>query len=155
MKMRPGGSGESESGGQGLPNGSFNLLRIVALAAAVAGAVGSVWLMLRVGHRHGAGIPGLLVVLFTGWVASPFAVLMVADLVWKRQAVLVRGTLYWLMLILTLGSLILYGDAAVSPPRPKPASLFLVVPFASWLLMAVVVSAAAFVSRRQPPGGGT
>jgi hypothetical protein len=50
--------------------------------------------------------------------------------------------LYSVMLVLTLGSLAIYGDVAFGPPRAKPAFAFLVVPLSSWLLIAIVVAAA-------------
>ena len=127
-------------------------LRAVATIAVVAGAAGSVGLMLRVGHRNPSRI---LLVLFWIWVLSPFVALVLADLVSKRWPVLTRAALYSVMLVLTVGSLAIYGDVAFGPPRPKPASIFLLVPLASWLLIALVVPVAAFLSgRRSRQGGG-
>ena len=119
-------------------------LRAVAMIAVVAGAGGSVGLMLRVGRRNDSRI---LLVLFGIWVLSPFVALVLANFVSKRWQVLTRATLYSLMLALTLGSLVLYADVAFGPPRAKPAFVFLVVPLASWLLIAV----AAFLSARLSP----
>ena len=53
-------------------------------------------------------------------------------------------TLRRLMLIVTLGSLAIYGYVALSPPRPKPASVFLLVPLGSWMLMGIVLVIAGF-----------
>lgn len=55
------------------------MLRAMALIAAAVGAAGSVALMLHVGHRNDSSIPGILLVVFTGWVLSPFVALVVAD----------------------------------------------------------------------------
>ena len=74
--------------------------------------------------------------------------LVFALIVSKDWSVLTRATLYGVMLILTLGSLALYGDVVLRP-RSQPAFMFLVVPLGSWLLMAIVVPIAAFVSRRR------
>ena len=126
------------------PDGAFlGLLRGVALIAVVVGAAGSVGLMLRAGHP-----PFFLLILFTGWVLSPFVALVLADIASKRWSILTRSTLYGVMLILTLGSLAFYGDIVLMPPGSKPAFVFLVVPFGSWLLLTIAVPIAAFVSRR-------
>ena len=128
---------------RGKPDGGFlGLLRAVALTAVVAGALGSVGLMLWVGHRNPSR---LLILLFVIWDLSPFVGLVLADIVSKRWSVLTRATLYGVMLILTLGSLALYGDV-VWRPRPQPAFMFLVVPLGSWLVMTIVVPIAALVS---------
>jgi len=81
--------------------------------------------------------------LFTIWVLSPFVALVLAEVVAKRWSVLTRATLHGVMLIVTLGSLAIYGSVAVGPPRSKPAFMFLVVPFGSWLLVAIAVGIAA------------
>jgi hypothetical protein len=123
--------------------GLLGLLRGVALVAVVAGAVGSIGLMLRAGHP-----PLFLRVLFVIWVLSPFVALAWANIVSKRWPVLTRVTLYSVMLFLTVGSLAIYGNVAFGPPRPKPAFVFLVVPLGSWLLMTIAVSIAALISGR-------
>ncbi len=120
-------------------------LRAAALIAVLIGAAGSVGFMLRVGRRNNSRI---LLVLFTIWVLSPFLVLAWASLVSKRWSVLTRTTLYSLALILTLGSLTVYGYVALTPPRAKVASVFLVTPLASWLLIAIGIPVAAFISGR-------
>lgn len=121
------------------------LLRAAALVAVPVGASGSVGLMLFVGHRNDSRI---LLVLFTLWVLSPFMALALAHVVSKRWSDLARATLYSVALILTLCSLFIYGDVAFGGPRAKPAFMFLVVPLASWLLIASAVTIAAILSRR-------
>ncbi len=140
------GLGESTSkASRGKPDGGFlGLLRAVALIAIVAGALGSVGLMLWVGHRNPSRV---LLVLFAIWDLSPFMALLLADIVSKRWSVLTRATLYGVMLIITLGSLAFYGDV-VWRPRPQPAFVFLVVPLGSWLLMMIVIPIAALISGR-------
>jgi multisubunit Na+/H+ antiporter MnhG subunit len=128
---------------RGRADGGFlGRLHEVALTSVVAGALGSVGLMLWVGHRNPSR---LLLGLFVIWVLSPFMALLLANMVSKRWSVITRATLYGVMLILTLSSLAFYGDV-VWRPRPQPAFMFLVVPFGSWLLMTVVVSIAALIS---------
>ena len=135
---------------RGRPEGELPGLRAAALIAVLVGAVGSVGLMLYVGRRNDSRI---LLVLFVLWVLSPFMVLVLANVVSKRWSVLTRATLYSVMLVLTLGSLAIYGDVAFGPPRVKTAFVFVVVPPASWLLIAIVVPTAALISRRQSRRG--
>jgi hypothetical protein len=66
-------------------------LRAVALVGLVAGAVGSVGLMLYAGRRNNSII---LLGLFTLWVLSPFMVLMLTHAFSKRWSVQTRATLY-------------------------------------------------------------
>ena len=102
--------------------------------------------MLRVGRRNSSI---LLMVLFAVWVLAPFVALAVAHVISKRWSVLRQATLHGLMLILAMGSLAIYGNVAFGPPRPQPAFMFLVVPLASGLLMAIVLPLAAVISRRR------
>jgi hypothetical protein len=125
--------------------GFLGLLRAAALIAVLAGAAGSLGLMLHAGRRNDSRI---LLVLFTIWVLSPFVALVLADVVSKRWSVLTRATLHSVMLVLTLGSLAIYGDVALGPPRAKTAFVFVVVPPASWLLIAIAVPIAALISGR-------
>jgi hypothetical protein len=127
------------------PDGGFlGLLHAVALTAVVAGAGGSVGLMLWVGHRNPSRV---LLVLFAIWDLSPFMALLLANMVSKRWSVLTRATLYGVMLVVTLSSVAIYGDVVLRP-RPQPAFVFLVVPLGSWLLMTIVVPIAALISGR-------
>ena len=131
---------------RGRTEGKFlGLLHAAGLIAALAGAVGSVGLMLHAGRNNPSR---LLLVLFALWVLSPFLALVLADVASKRWSVLTRATLYTVMLVLAVGSLVAYGDVALGPPRSKPAFVFVVVPPASWLLIGIVLSIAALVSGR-------
>ena len=125
-------------------SGIINFLRTMALTALLAGAMGSLGLMLYAG-RH---TPVLLLVLFVGWVVSPFMGLVVANVVSKRWSVLTRVTLYSLMLVIALGSLVGY-TVAWRPQGTRPAFAFLVVPLVSWLLIALVIPIATLLSRRR------
>jgi hypothetical protein len=138
---------------RGRPEGGFlGGLRVAALIAVLAGAGGSFGLMLRAGQRT----PRFLLVLFAIWVLSPFMALVVANVVSKRWSVLTRATLYSVMLVVTLGSLAIYGDDALGHRRAQAAFVYVVVPPASWLLIAIVVPIAAFISRRlSRRGNGT
>ena len=105
------------------------LLRPAALIAVLVGSGASLAMMFRVGHRNSSPI---LLLLFTVWVLSPFVALLFAYFASKHWP-----ALYSVMLIVTLGSVAMYAVVAFGPPRSKPASMFLVVPFAAWLLIAV------------------
>ena len=130
-------------------SGFLHLLRAAALIAVLAGAVGSVGFTLRVGQRNSSKI---LLGLFTIWVLSPFVAAVWAHVVSKRWAVVTRATLYSVMLVFTVGSLLIYGEVALGPPRAKPAAVFLMAPLASWLLIAIVVPVAAFLSGKSRQG---
>ena len=122
------------------------MMRAAAVIAAVAGAGGSLGLTIYVG-RHNPSL--VLMALFGLWVLSPFVALVAANLVSRPWPALTRSTLQCVTVVLTLGSLAIYGVVAFGPPRAKPASGFLMVPLASWLLIAVVLPIAAKVSTRR------
>ena len=129
----------------GTPDGGFlGFLRTVAVIAVVVGAVGSVGSMLVEGHP-----PMFLRILFTIWVLSPFVALVLANMVSKRWSVTTRATLYCVMLVVTLTSLAIYGYFVLRPHESTPTFVFLVVPLGSWLLIAIVVPMAAFISGRR------
>jgi phosphate/sulfate permease len=124
-------------------DGFLDLLRVAAVIAVLAGAGSSVGLMLHAGRHNDSRI---LLVLFAIWVLSPFMALVLANVVSKRWSVLRRATLYSVTLVLTFGSLAIYGDVALGPPRAKPAFVFVVVPLASWLFISLAVTIAALIS---------
>jgi hypothetical protein len=124
-------------------------LRAAALVGVAAGAAGSLALMLVAGHP-----PLFLRVLFAIWVLSPFAGLVSAHALSARWSPATRATLYAVMLAVSIVSWVIYGTVALGPPRPQEAFVFVVVPPASWLVTAVAVPLAAWLSRgRQPPAG--
>lgn len=127
------------------PEGGFlGHLRAVALIAVVVGAAGSFGLFLRAGQRT----PPFLLVLMAIWVLSPFIVLVWANVVSKHWSSPTQATLYGVMLAVTLGSLAIYGDDAMGHRRPQAAFVYVLVPPASWLLIAIAVPIAAFISGR-------
>ncbi|MBI4491908.1 MAG: hypothetical protein HY690_03845 [Chloroflexi bacterium] len=91
----------------------------------------------------------LLVVLMAIWVLSPFVALLLAIVASKRRSVLARVTLFGVTLVMTLSSLAIYEAAALWPRNSQGAFVFIVVPPASWLLSAIVVPIAAFISGRR------
>ena len=131
-------------------SGFLTVIRKVALASALAGAGGSIALMLHAGRRQQSR---LLMLLFGIWVLSPFIAALRADSVSDRWAIGTRAALYVLTVILTLGSLAIYGGVALEYVEVKVGFIFLVVPLASWLLIAIVVGTAALFSGRQARRG--
>ncbi len=124
-------------------NASLNIPRVIALAAVLAGAVASLDLTLRAGHNNNSV---LLVILFSCWVLSPFAGLLVAIALFKRRPSISRLMLYILALVISIGSLLCYGGT-FSIPGAKPAAVFLFVPLVSWVLVVIVIMAAPKASR--------
>jgi hypothetical protein len=131
------------------PEGFPDRLRVGSLIAVLVGGGASVGLMLRAGRRNDSRI---LMALMAIWVASPFIALAWANLVSIRWPGPARRTLYWVMLVLTLASLAVYGMDGVRPLNAKAAFVFVVVPPASWLLGAMVVLIGRFESRRLSRG---
>ncbi len=126
-------------------NGTFlSRLRTVARFAVVVGAVGSVALMLRAGRNT----PRLLLVFFVIWVLSPFVALAWATAVSQRWPARTRATLYWVTLVVTLGSVAFYGELIKRPAGTANAFVFVAVPPASGLLLAIVL---LFAARKEEP----
>ena len=119
------------------------VLRRAARIAALVGAAGSVGFLLRAGQRTSR----LLLVIMLLWVLAPFAALALADLASKRWTSIIRATLSSVMLVVTLGSLAIYVDDALRRRRAQAAFVFVVVPLASWVLMAIAIPVAALISR--------
>jgi hypothetical protein len=120
-------------------------LRTLALGAMLVGAGGAAGFLLRAG-RH---TPRLLLAIMAAWVLAPFGALICAGSVAKRWPAWIQETLIGVMLAVSLGSLAMYTFDA-SRPRTGPAGfVFVMVPLASWLFLAVVLSIAALVAKRQ------
>ena len=112
-----------------------NLLRIIALIVLFAGAISSLVLMFNAGHNQKSI---LLILLFTGWVLSPFIGLFIADMISKNWLSKTRLTIHLLIIFITLASLIFYSET-LKIPGTKPAFKFLIVPLISWVLILIIV----------------
>jgi hypothetical protein len=142
--MKPSGPGETTEQGREQPEGiSLIILRTAALTAVLVGAAGSISLLLRAGRST----PRLLLVLFVIWILSPFVALGWANMAAKRWSLLTRATLYCMTLVITLGSLAVYAGRVSPPEGSSRAFGFVIVPPASWLLLAIGVPIAALISR--------
>jgi hypothetical protein len=111
------------------------------------GAVASLILMFNAGRNQKSF---LLIVLFTGWVLSPFIALLIADVISKRWLLKTRATLYFLTLFITLVSLLGYSGA-LNVSGTKPAFKFLIVPVISWVLLLIIIPITVSRSRRKSP----
>src|SRR5262245_4663188 len=117
---------------------SLEILRRVALMAAILGGLGSLGFMIRAGRNA----PRVLLALFFIWVLSPFAALAWANLASKRWPVTTRATLYLVTLVLSLASMVFYSWLVSVTLNQPPAFTFVAVPGASWALGVVVVGVA-------------
>lgn len=126
-------------------SGFLAFLRTAAVTAMLAGAGGSLGLMLYAGRHQNSRI---LLLLFAVWVLSPFVAAVMADAVSKRLPILARATMNVVMLVLTLGSLAIYWLVAFGHIKAKIGFIFLVVPLTSLLLIAVAVLIAWWISVR-------
>ncbi len=124
-------------------DGVSGSLRTVSRISALVGAIGSAISVLYIGK----GAPGFLLVLFVGWVLTPFFGLVLANLVGKRWSVITRTTIYYVMLAVALASLTIYGYVVFWPRPTTPTALFLLFPLGSLVTTAVVVAVAGLVSR--------
>jgi hypothetical protein len=119
-------------------------LRAVARTALAVGAVGSLAMMIHAG-RHNRSIA--LILLFTGWVSSPFIALAVLDRWATRWSPTPRAMFYRIMAAAAAASLSVYVFDAFRP-RPQAAFFYVLVPPATWAIGGVVLALATAVSRR-------
>ena len=122
-------------------------MHITALIVLLIGAAGSLILMFNAGRNQNSI---LLIILFTGWVLSPFIALLIADVISMRWLIKTRVTIYFLMLFISLVSLLGYSGA-LNVPGTKPAFKFLIVPVISWVLILIIIPIAVSRSRRKSP----
>jgi len=125
-------------------NFNQSFLRTTALIVALVGAVGSLYLMFGASRKQNSIV---LLGLFTAWVLSPFVGLFISNKISKRWTVTTRSLLYWLIIVLTIGSLVAYSGA-FNTPQTKNAFIFLIVPLISWILLIVAVLTARRLSRK-------
>jgi hypothetical protein len=124
---------------------TLNLCRIIALAVWAIGAGISINLTLYAGHANKSV---LLVGLFLVWVLSPFAAILVAHARYRLGSGMIRITIYCLMLVISVISLLGYSGR-LSPPGARPAGVFLIVPLLLWVLMLIVIPVVLSQSRRK------
>ncbi len=125
-------------------NSNQSFLRTTALIVALVGAVGSLYFMFSAGRKQNSII---LLALFTAWVLSPFVGLFISNKISNRWTVPARALLSWLMIILTIGSLVAYSGA-FNTPETKNAFIFLIFPLISWFLIVIVFFIARKISNK-------
>ena len=121
-------------------------LQVTALVTTLGAASASVLFLLEAGRRQSSGI---LLALFLGWTLSPFVAQAIANMTSSRWPALTRTTLYTLMIVVAAASVVIYAAAAHGTLRMKVGTIFLVVPFLSWLLLATAVPLAKRVANAQ------
>ena len=120
-------------------------LKIAALFLLISCGILSLVLTLRAGqNNHSIVLP----LLFIGWVLSPFIMLIIATLIFKRSSVIMQTIIYWLMIVIAPCSL-LGLSGVLSPVGTKPAAVFLIVPFISWVIITVVLIIGTLVQRKK------
>ena len=125
----------------------LGLLRAAALIVVLLASGGSVGLLMKAAHRRASHpTPPILLVLMTIWVLAPFIALASANLISNRRSLRTQATLYYVTVVLSVCSLVIYLYDAASPLRVKAAVVFVAVPLGSWLLMATVLAIVAFTS---------
>jgi hypothetical protein len=120
-------------------------LPIAARTALSVGAAGSVLLMMRAGARQRSVV---LILLFTGWVLSPFFMLALVNLRARTCQPHTRTALYGAMFGVAFISLSVYALHALLPGM-KAGFIYLVVPAACWLLIAMAFATAAAISPKR------
>jgi cation transport ATPase len=106
-------------------------LRAIARIAIVAGAAGSLSLMLVAGQSA----PLILQLLFALWVPAPFIAAWFAHMGSWRWPEDTLPLVYFLVVIATVVTLALYAFATFGPPRDRPAPFFVAIPVMLWLLL--------------------
>ena len=124
------------------PNKIF--LQTTALMVVLVGAAGSLYFMFSAGHEQKSII---LLGLFTAWIISPFVGLLISNKISNRWTVSARRLLYWLIIVLTIGSLVAYSGA-FNTPETKNAFIFLISPMISWFLIVTVFLIARKISNK-------
>ena len=118
---------------------------VIARVALIAGAAGSVALMVRAGsHQRSA----LLIFLFTGWVLSPFLALALANLRAPRLPPRMHGAIHGAMIGVAILSLGIYSMHAIRGVM-KAGFVYLFVPTVCWVLILVVLGANALAAGRR------
>ena len=125
-------------------SGNRDPFRRIARGALAIGAAGSLALMVYAG-RHNPSIG--LILLFVGWVSSPFAALAIADRWARHWLPVLRAAFYGVMFAVSIGSLLVYVFDALRP-RPQAAFFYVLVPPSCWIIGAAVLGIAALLARR-------
>ena len=111
------------------PTGPKPPLQLLAAIGLVLGAVASLGYMFRTGSRNQSIV---LMLMFAGWVALPYAAGAFAHRRARTWPPAAQNLLHALLLFLAAVPPVIYAH----PPARQPASVFLLVPVASGVLLA-------------------
>lgn len=100
--------------------------------------------MFTIGHRQRSV---LLIVMFLGWVLSPYVALGVLTVRARRWTPSARATVRFAALLISFAALVRYAWVVVWPLTARPASTFLIVPLVSWVAIGVATVVAVRSSR--------
>jgi len=120
-------------------------LAVAALVGLIVGPILALELATFAGVRVGS--PGILRVVFAGWVLLPYAALALVRGVSRRWSEPARTALQAMTLAAAAASTFAYAYTALGAARPATA-VFVLVPPVSGVLTLVVVGAAALVDRK-------
>ena len=95
---------------------------------------------------------GIALALIAVWILSPMIALVLAEVVAKRWLIFGRAAVYGLMLVVALGSVMIYGIDVFIPLSPRKGFPYALVPAVSWLLIIIVLVIAAFRSHARGKG---
>ena len=109
----------------------LDLVRSLALGIGTAGALGSLAFSLQAGRNNGSWMLDLL---FSAWVLSPFFILIISCMLSRRWLSRARISLYIFTMGISVVSLLFYGRL-LSFSEARPAYVFLVIPFISWIIV--------------------
>jgi hypothetical protein len=111
-------------------------MRKIVYVILSVGALGSTVLVLNAG-RHA---PILLLILFVGWVISPFIALFLISGVYKLRLNIAPKFLYGIVLLISIGSLATYSITLIQQRIKSPTGVYLSVPFLSWLILVIFIA---------------
>jgi hypothetical protein len=116
-------------------------LRAAARIAALLGVIGTIGFLLHAGQRT----PRFLLLIMAGWVLSPYLLLAALDRFSARTSA-TRAALYGVTMCVAAASLIVYGADAIRPLAARSAVPYVLVPPASWAVIAIVLATTALRS---------
>ena len=120
-------------------------LHAIAQGAAVVGAIGAVALTLYAGRENGLRF---LMVLMAGWVFAPYFGFALASRFTSRWPARSRIALDIAVIVIAIGSLVIYARAALGPGQIKRATPYVAVPIVSWIVLITAIAIGAVLSRR-------
>ncbi len=131
-------------------NGSnkYNFLKLLQTLSPfilAIGAIGSVILVSLAGQHSNQHF---LQLLFDIWVFSPFGIIILIKKFSKKWSTITQSLINFLILFLTVASLIIYTIVNINLPSSHLAFPFVVIPLLSWFIILIVFLIAKLMSRK-------